>query len=103
MKHRFFVAADGMGKDEYVAFIEFLRDNKLGWWHCIPNVWLITDRSGKMTASALRDKISELRTQNATSCLVMQVHDDITWAGLYPNGSTKRDEFDWIKRTWNGE
>lgn len=103
MKRRFLIAADGMNGDAEKAMIAFFREHGLGWWHHVPNFWLLADRSDKMTAVMLRDKIKTLRSADAKACLVMQIHDDITWAGLYPSGSTNRDEFDWIKKTWSGD
>lgn len=103
MKRRFIVATDGLSSDAEKAMIAFFREHGLGWWHRIPNFWLVTDRKDKITAVAIRDKIKEIRGPNSKSTLVMQIHDDITWAGLYPSTGAKRDEFDWIKATWSGE
>jgi hypothetical protein len=103
MKRRFIVAADGMSKEAESSLVEFFREKRLGWWHRIPNFWLVTDRSETVTVNEIRDKIQKLRSDNARSCLVMQIYDDIDWAGLYPNSGAKRDEFDWLKSTWNGE
>jgi hypothetical protein len=103
MKNRFMIAVDGLSSSAETDFVQFLRENGLGWWHRLPNFWLITDRKQKVTAKLLRDKIKELRTEPSKGCLVMQVNEDITWAGLYAIGSQGRDEFDWLKKTWKDE
>ena len=57
MKKRFVVCySDNIPKEKEMHFIQFIKDNKLGWWHWISNMWLLVDSSGQMTASILRDK-----------------------------------------------
>lgn len=94
------IAADGMSADAEKSMLAFFKEHGLGWWHRIPNFWLITDPRGNMTATVLRDKIQDLRSPGAKATLVMQIHEDITWAGLYPDGDSKHDEFDWLNQTW---
>ncbi|MBL0000491.1 MAG: hypothetical protein IPO97_05520 [Sphingomonadales bacterium] len=63
-------------------------------------VLVIFDRSNKITATEIRDKIKQINTSGGP-CLVMQVHDDITWAGL--NRAGRDNTFDWVKKSWPGE
>ena len=52
MKKRFVVCySDNIPKEKEMHFIQFIKDNKLGWWHWISNMWLLVDSSGQMTAS----------------------------------------------------
>ena len=57
MKKRFVVCySDNIPKEKEMHFIQFIKDNKLGWWHWISNMWLLVDSSGQMTASILETK-----------------------------------------------
>ena len=76
---------------------KFIKDNKLGWWHWISNMWLLVDSSGQMTASILRDKICKLYSENRVMVIELDGDRD-TWAGFGP--TQPKNMFDWIKQNW---
>lgn len=96
MKKRFVVAVE-MTADQEKQFIAFLRSKKMGWWHRVSNFWLITSKSDEVDASFIRDNLRTIGTAKPTS-LVMQIHEDIDWAGLF--AETSGDTFEWLGKTW---
>lgn len=100
MKKRYFVAVEGLTPEQEKSLLGYFKEQGVAWWHHIANVWLIVDRKDNVSAQGIRDKIKEIATMGGP-CLIMQVHDDITWSGLYRSG--RKDTFDWIKKTWTGE
>ena len=91
MKNRFFVAVQLTQAGE-AAFLAFLKEQNMGWWHRVPNVWLLTSRKEEVSATLIRDKLRAIGT-TSPSALVMQVPEDVTWAGLMPKvwaGSSMR-------------
>ena len=98
MKKRFVVCySDNIPKEKEMHFIQFIKDNKLGWWHWISNMWLLVDSSGQMTASILRDKICKLYSENRVMVIELDGDRD-TWAGFGP--TQPKNMFDWIKQNW---
>jgi hypothetical protein len=95
---RFIIAAEGLSKDSEAELIAYFREHRMAWWHHIGNFWLATDRRDLATARAIRDKIKEVRGK---PCLVMQIQDDVTWAGIRRAGRT--DTFNWLSETWSGD
>ena len=98
MKKRFVVCySDNIPKEKEMHFIQFIKDNKLGWWHWISNMWLLVDSSSQMTASILRDKICKLYSENRVMVIELDGDRD-TWAGFGP--TQLKNMFDWIKQNW---
>ena len=98
MTRRFIIATEGMTQLEEAAFIRYLKDEKrVGWWHHIAGFWLVVDRQNKVDAVGIRDSLKSIRATTAPT-LVMEVHDDITWAGLNRPGTTAT--FEWLSTQW---
>lgn len=93
---RFVVAAEGMSPEQQKAWLEFIKEKGLGWWHWIDNLWLLVDRPEEMTTATLRDQITE--KFGATKCIVIEIEPGGTWSGLGP--SSPKPMFKWIKETW---
>jgi hypothetical protein len=93
MKRRYMIAAQ-MTTESEKELIAFFRKNKLGWWHRVPNFWLVVDSNDKVDVSSIRDA---LKGKAKLTSLVMEINEDITWAGLHQAPS---DSFDWLKSTW---
>ncbi|WP_288786062.1 hypothetical protein [uncultured Bacteroides sp.] len=98
MKKRFIVCYNNnIPKEEEIKFVQFAKDNKMGWWHWIDNVWLLVDYSGQMTAPILRDKVCKLHSGSRV-IIIELAEDKDTWAGFGP--ATPKNMFDWVKRNW---
>lgn len=99
MKKRFIVCYNNnISKEEEMNFVQFIKDNKLSWWHWISNMWLLVDSSGQMTASILRNKICELYSRNRVMVIELGEDKD-TWSGFGP--TKPKNMFDWVKRNWD--
>lgn len=93
MTRRFVISAMEISTEDEKNFIEYLRTNRLGWWHWLNNFWLIVDKHDNITAANLRDELKKY--SGFRRGIVMQV-EKVTWAGF-------RDDpkmFDWVKSTW---
>jgi hypothetical protein len=100
MKRRFIVAVSGLDKGDQDAFVKFIREKSMGWWHWIDDVWLLTDRTESVTTTEIRDHLKALNSSRR--CMVFEVPEDKTWSGFGPN-KPPQDMFHWIKNTWHGE
>lgn len=98
MKKRFVVALDSAIKEQDEAFKEYVRSRGLGWWHWLTNLWLLTDASGQLTASEIRDVLTEIYPR--VHALVLELRgDDDTWSGIGPK-TEKRNMFKWLHKNW---
>lgn len=99
MKRRFIVAGD-MSAESEKAFIAYIRGLGIGWWHRIPNFWLLITSKEEITATSIRDFIFELSRKN-NKVLVMEIDEDKDWATILPENEP--GTFDWVKKAWAGE
>ena len=60
MKKRFIVCLENSNNEQDDLFLNFIKENGLGWWHYIGNFWLLTDAYGKLSANLIRDKLNEI-------------------------------------------
>ena len=97
MKRRFLIATQGMTLEQQAKVTNRVRDRGFGWWHWIDEFWLLTTSSTDVTAVSLRDELTAIAP--ATRTLVMEIPEDISWAGRDGIGQ-KNEIFDWLKATW---
>lgn len=96
MSKMFVVGINNMTNDEAKQFINYIRDQKLAWWHWINNFWLLVDAYDTMSCSEIRDKLNLI--SHGKRNLVLEVSPK-TWSGFGPNSANK-DMFKWIKNQW---
>lgn len=99
MKNRFIVCVDNSTKSQDNQFIEFLNENRLGWWHYLQNTWMIVDSSGQITITDLRDYAKEAFDNEYNMCFQLYEGEG-TWSGFGPT-SDNRNMFKWIRENWN--
>lgn len=99
MRNRYIVNITGeISKEKSQAFLQYIKDNNLYWWHWLSNTWLIVDTQSKIDLTSLRDKTKEIfKADN----LIIRV-DQGNWAGFGPNGEN-RNMFTWLKENWINE
>jgi hypothetical protein len=95
---RFFVSTDPMGAKQERELKDKL--GHVGWWHWLPNFWLITDRSESLTAGRIRDYIHEL--DSSVRAIVMEISCE-DWAALTKPDSEGRDMAAWLNDTWKDD
>lgn len=99
MKKRFIVIIESSTKEQDDAFLAWIDDQHLGWWHWFQNVWLLSNPSGHLTASTVRDKIDEYFPRKDTLVIELKEGEGTTWSGFGPK-SEKGNMFAWLKRNW---
>ena len=92
---RFIVAVSGLTSEDEKAFIDFLSDCGVSWWHRIPNFWLLVDGDDKLSAKKIRDHLRGIEA--STRAIVMENRTEETWSGFQG-----RDDnvFKWLHRNW---
>ncbi|SFM34685.1 hypothetical protein SAMN05216573_10193 [Bradyrhizobium sp. Rc3b] len=95
---RFIVATDDMTKDQERAFLEYLKENRVGWWHYLKNLWLVDTTRSAFTAAAIRDKLAD-EIAPGVNLLVFRIDGTTDWAGMGPDDE-KRSMFRWLLHNW---
>jgi hypothetical protein len=98
MTRRFVIGTDGLSTEKERQFTEFLKGHGAGYWHWVPNFWLVVDEEpSKLGAEMIRDKLSELEARRS---LVMEIAEELDWAtqarGLPPG----KNLTDWLETQW---
>jgi hypothetical protein len=97
MTKRFVILLDTCAKEEEEAVRAHIVA-VAGWWHWLPNSWLLSDPTGQLTARKLRDDINKILPE--THMMVLEFSDSgYTWSGFGPS-SKERDMFNWMNETW---
>jgi hypothetical protein len=102
MTKRFVVATGALETSQAKALKDFIDvSNDVGWWHWLPNFWLIKDHRDKATAfTAYAIRVEIQRIAPGVNCLVMEINEDITWSGVGGKNPDGKSFFDWLKNTW---
>jgi hypothetical protein len=98
---RFVVAIDGETKERSEAFLAWLKANEFGWWHWVPNVWLLVTLDDYMSSDQIRNMCRE-QFGDLTNLVFEVPPGNCAWAGI---GRKKTKDtpgtFDWVDETWN--
>jgi len=100
---RFVILLNHVTEAQNAEFKKFVTESSLGYWHWLPNNWLLFTRQDNpaISAAALRDKVGEYYP--GVRCLVLELNKDgDTWAGHGPNRK-ERNMFTWIHKNWKRE
>ena len=98
MKKRFVVIIESSTKEQNDSFLDWVKQENLGWWHWFQNAWLISNTTGTHTASSIRDKVNEFFPTKNTLVIGLKEGEG-SWSGYGPN-SEKRSMFKWLKTNW---
>jgi hypothetical protein len=93
---RFMVSTEVMTAEEEKKIKEIFSG--AGWWHWLPNVWLVRDGNEKLTASKIAEEFGKINS--SAQCLVLEV-DKKTWSARSKPDPNGRKLSDWIKETWD--
>ena len=99
MRKRFIIGLDSTTKEQNEAFLEFVKEHGVGWWHWLGNFWLLADSGGRFSADDVRNKLKETHPGVHTLVIELSEHGD-TWAGYGPK-SENRNMFKWLRETWS--
>jgi len=95
MRKWFIVGTQSITNEQEKSFITYIQSKGLGWWHWIPNFWLITGTSTE--CSEIRD---ELHKRTGTQDVLVVEVNPVTWAGYGPN-TGEQNFFSWLNKTWS--
>ena len=95
-KRKFVVIINEETQEDVSSFIEYVKQQRFGWWHWVSNVWLLTTRNQQMSAREIRDKVREITGGKVT--VVIEV-TSVTWAAFGPTGEKSISK--WIRDTWS--
>jgi hypothetical protein len=95
---RFLIISDPLDADQVKGLKDALSGS--GWWHWLPNFWLVIDTEEAWSAVSLRDKIRSLNSD--VRCLVMEIKSE-TWAAMTKRNAKGVQMTDWIESNWDTE
>jgi hypothetical protein len=94
---RFFVVGiEPITTEQEKSFIEYISAKQMGWWHWIPNFWLILGLNTP-SCSEIRDELHRLAPSE--TIMVVEV-SPVSWAGYGPNAGEK-NMFPWFAENWD--
>lgn len=96
MANYFVISTDAMTSQAERAFADFIK-SKAAWWHWLPNFWLVKDGKEQLTATIIRDKLSEI--DSTRRCMVLQV-EPITWSAMTRKDKGGREMGEWVRNNW---
>ena len=79
---KYVVLTGPVDADVSQSITTMIRDYGVGWWHHLPNSWLVSDGTGKVDSAKIRDDLGALVP--GLHCMVLEVKPD-TWHGFGPN------------------
>lgn len=97
MSKRFAALLANCSKEEEDAVTQYVK-NKFGWWHWLPNVWLIST-STDLTARKLRDDLQQIVPKKHMLILELSDTGHDTWSGFGP-ATDEQNMFAWIRKYW---
>jgi hypothetical protein len=68
----------------------------IGWWHHLPNSWLIVDPMEGLSAAAIRQIIEDISPAKHSLVLEVDLKD---WASR--QGADDEERVDWLRKHWN--
>lgn len=78
MAREFVVATVNLSEEEEAALANTFAGK--GWWHWIPNFWIVIDPTDQLTPSSIRDSIRTI-TNGQKVALVLEIEGK-TWAAM---------------------
>jgi hypothetical protein len=105
MKRRFIVMLNSSTNEQNEAFLAYIKETDIGWWHFISNSWLLYDAENKISAEIIRDKLMEIYP-SVTNLVIEVTSPHEPWQGFGPNGGPNGDNlnmFTWLKENWKSD
>ncbi|MXO72251.1 hypothetical protein [Alteraurantiacibacter buctensis] len=95
MSKKFILSTDVLSAEEERQLKEKLKG--MGYWHWLPNFWLIKSISDTVTASQINSMIEEVAPH--ARCFVTEV-EAMTWAARTLPDANGNDMGKWIRNEW---
>ncbi|ADU11997.1 hypothetical protein [Asticcacaulis excentricus] len=94
---KFFVLSTDQLTAQQITQLKNKLGKVIGWWHWLPNFWLIKDPKDEMQVGQLTQYISEINPM--ARCIAMEV-DPVNWAARARNDSNGKSMTAWIEGEW---
>jgi hypothetical protein len=96
---RFIVATDPMAPTEEAEFRTSLGAS--GFWHWLPNFWLVKSFDETLTAEDIRDRLA--KAAPGARCFVTQVTPVAPWVGRVKPDAHGRSMDEWLRSDWEAD
>ena len=96
MSRRFVVTHDPMSRTDEAAFEAALQG--LDFWHWMQTVWLVSDSTGELGASHLRERFTS--SVSGVSCFVNEVVA-AQWSAYLPKAQFGGPMEQWLRTYWD--
>lgn len=90
MKSAFVILTHNASTAQQTAIGEAFKH--LGWWHYLPQAWIIADPSGELTVASVRDIVRVFAPGLRHFVFKIDTDNSPSWAGYAPPSMTK-----WLK------
>jgi hypothetical protein len=97
MTRRFVIGVDGLSEEADTSFRKYLDEVGAGFWHWIPNFWLIAVDSDEISANEISNKLHDLKAKRN---LVLEFPEDLDWNGWGRPNANGKNMYEWLKTTW---
>lgn len=77
---------------------EWLKAEKLGYWHWLSGAWLLVDAKGTLQAESIRNVLNGFYPK--IHKLVLEFEGETSWSGFGPLNESN-DMFDWLRKVWS--
>jgi hypothetical protein len=95
---RYVVATEALTEEQQRAFAARLPQPQFGWWHWLPNFWLVVDTYGTTNADYIRDQLASV---SGIQSFVGEVEPKF-WSGMFTQDKMRRDAMAmWLTEHWN--
>jgi hypothetical protein len=98
MSRRFVVAVDGLTDKEDTLFRKYIAEIRAGFWHWIPNFWLLITDNSNVNAEKIASKLNDIAYHSRN--LVIEIPEDIDWQGWGIPNARGDSMFEWLSTTW---
>ena len=95
-RRKFVVIIKEETSSDISSFLEYVKQQKFGWWHWVSNVWLLTTHNPQIKAKHIRDAAKKIAVNKVVTVLEVE---SVTWATYRPSG--EGDIAKWIKDYWS--
>ena len=99
MTRKFVVGIDEETPEDVSSFLNYIKQQRFGWWHWIDNTWLLTTYNEQVTVVEIRDRLREITGKKTV--VVIEVKS-VAWATYGPMGEGDSKNISrWIRDYWS--
>src|SRR5260221_6827461 len=96
-KSRFIVAISDAEAEQRDAISIYLKSRGFGYWHWMPDLWLLTTTDSAFTAESIRDVV--MNVAPSVNIFVMSV-DHPPPRGMVWSAASPKEWWEWLNKNW---